>query len=105
MKITLTMRDTSTGETGRIRFSSWTEASNHIRMVILGQIVGELYEIALNDKPEQFRKDIEEQIEELKEIADLANHPRDEKELEYALSAWSDYVDEAPMHTVIEIKR
>ncbi len=98
-KIILAVRDTSTGEESRLRFSSLDEAVDHARMVILGQIVDELYELALQDNPSEFK----EEIETLREIAEDVNRPRDLEQLRGALEAWHEYTDDRPHNTVIEI--
>lgn len=98
-KIILEVRDTSTGEKSRLRFSSFDEAVDHARMVILGQVVDELYELALQDDPKEFKTE----IETLREIAQDVNHPRDLEQLGYALEAWLEYTDDRAHNTVIEI--
>lgn len=83
----------------KLTFSSWEEARNHIRMVILGQIVEELAELVLQDDPAQWK----DEIWELRDIAKSINYPRIKDDLVWALEQWTDYTDKAPHYTTIEI--
>lgn len=69
-KVTLVMQDAA--NRSKLTFGSWEEAHNHIRMVILYQIVDELAELALQDDPSQFKRT----VEDLREIAGDINHPK-----------------------------
>jgi hypothetical protein len=83
----------------KLTFGSWEEAHEHIRTVILGQIIDELVELALQDDPSQLKKE----IEDLRDIAHSVNYPRDEEELKDAVSQWNDYTDHATGFTTVEI--
>jgi len=96
-KVTLIIQDAT--DRAKVNFSSWEEAHNHIRMVILGQIVDELVELASQDDPSQWK----EEIEELKDIAHAINYPGRNRDLQDAVDQWNDYTDHAPHYTTIEI--
>jgi hypothetical protein len=96
-KIVLVMQDAA--NRSKLTFGSWEEAQNHIRMVILGQIVDELAELALQDDPSQFKRT----VEDLREIAGDINHPKNEDWLKDAVEAWNDYTHHATGFTTIEI--
>lgn len=96
-KITLVIQDAA--NRSKLTFDSWDEARNHIRMVILGQIIDEIAELALQDDPSKYA----DSIKELQEIAQEVNYPRDEEALRDAVSAWDDYTDHAVSFTTIEI--
>lgn len=104
--VVLVIRDTSTGEKSTLRFKNWVEAGEHVRMVIMGQIVEELYEIALNAadiKEDEDRDELRATVDELKDIADLVNHPRNEAALRDGIERWEFFVEDSTMHTVIKV--
>lgn len=96
-KVVLVVEDAA--NRSKLTFDSWDEARNHIRMVILGQIVDEIAELALQDDPSPFKVN----IEDLREIAHDINYPRDKEALKDAVSSWNDYTDHATGFTTIEI--
>jgi hypothetical protein len=96
-KVVLIIEDAA--NRSKLTFDSWDEARNHIRMVILGQIVDEIAELALQDDPSLFKVD----IEDLREIAHDINYPRDKEALQDAVAAWNDYTNHSTGFTTIEI--
>lgn len=84
-QIVLTVEDSL--DKAVLKFSSWEEAHNHIRMVILGGIIDELYELAGQDNPAEFKA----KIEELRDIAKSINYPKDLEELKWAVEQWKEF--------------
>lgn len=96
-QITLIVQDKAGSKT-RQRFSNWAQANDYIRSVILGQIVDEIANLALQENPSEWK----EQIEELQEIAHDINYPRNAEELKDAVERWTEYTDKATGFTWIE---
>lgn len=83
----------------KLKFPSWHEAHDHIRQIILGQIVGRLADLALEDDPSEWV----EEIETLRDLAENINYPKSEEELQAAVEEWQEYADESPEFVIIEI--
>jgi hypothetical protein len=98
-QVVLVIEDTGSGETAKLVFDSWQEAHEHVRQVILGQIIEELANIGLQDAPSEWKSE----IEELMEIGKGVNYPRDEGELRAAAEEWKDYVSGHTGFTVVEV--
>lgn len=96
-QIVLLIEDAANRST--LRFGTWAEAHNHIRQVIMGQIVDELYELALQENPAQWK----DAIDELKDLAHSINYPKDEAELRDAVAQWAEYAGEGSSYATIEI--
>lgn len=95
--IILIVKDRAGNKT-RQRFHGWPAANEYIRSVILGQIVDEIANHALQENPSAFK----EEIEELQEIAHDINYPRNAEELKDAVERWTEYTDKATGFTWIE---
>ncbi len=98
-RVMLLIEDTSSGDRAKLSFPYWQEAHEHVRQVILGQIIEQLVELALQDTPSDFR----EEIEQLKEIGHDVNYPRDLGALTQAVEAWKDFTDGHAGYVVVEI--
>lgn len=83
----------------KLKFPNWHEAHDHIRQVILGQIVEQLAELALQDDPSEWV----EEIQTLRDLAENINYPKSEEELEAAVEEWQEYADEGTDFVIIEI--
>jgi hypothetical protein len=98
-RVTLLVEDTSSGDRSKLSFPYWQDAHDHIRQVILGQIIEQLVELALQDDPSKFK----EEIEQLKEIGHDVNYPRDLEALRYAVEQWKEFTDGHAGFVVVEI--
>lgn len=96
-RVTLIVRDKV--DESRMTYSSWSEAHDHIRTVVLGQIINELAELALQEDAEGK----EELVEELKDIAKDINYPDSQSTLEGAVLRWGAYADNRTGFTIVEI--
>lgn len=83
----------------KLKFPNWHEAHDHIRQIILGQIIEQLAQLALQDDPSEWV----EEIQTLRDLAQSINYPRTEEDLQAAVEEWREYADEGTDFVIIEV--